>query len=548
MPYTRGRVLDVGSGQVRLFKHWITLDDGHDHNQTRVSDIVADGQKDIPFTDASLDAVFSSHFIEHCAEWKSAIGLWWSKIKVGGHLVLYWPHPDHYPKCGTYGANPDHKHDIYPSMIMDLMKENAGGWECLEDETRSGPSEYSQLMVFRKRPDAEQIYKPYRKHEKGLLVIRYGAYGDQLLASSPLPELKKQGWHITYNGESGSATVIAKDPHIDTFIIQDKDQVPNENLSQYWAELGKRYSRVINFCESVEGTSLALPGSSKDKWPLALRNKHLDMNYMEFTHDLAEVPHNFAQKFHATPAEIALAAEQRKEAIGDRPLIAWSLRGSSVHKVWPYVRAVVARLIFKTDAAVMLLGDKTCQDFEAAITTYVAELCGKSACKRVWVTSGDMPIRASMTFAAHCADVLVGPETGIMNAAALEQTQKVIFLSHSSRENLTKHWVNTRVLESFPACRPCHQLHYGWDRCHKDEGTQTAVCQSAISPDDAETAILAALDDVRAAKVCAAEIIADIVAAKSDDNEDVLGRELVVSLREPAVIRKRPRSNGAAHP
>ena len=47
----------------------------------------------------------SSHFIEHCDLWKAAIGLWWSKIKVGGHLVLYWPHPDLYPKKGQPGAN-----------------------------------------------------------------------------------------------------------------------------------------------------------------------------------------------------------------------------------------------------------------------------------------------------------------------------------------------------------------------------------------------------------------------------------------------------------
>lgn len=516
VPYTRGRVLDVGSGQVRLFSHWITQDTGKDYGDKRVADIRADGEKEILFSDGTLDAIVASHFIEHCSIWQASIGLWWSKLKIGGYLVLYWPHPDHYPKIGTYGANPDHKHDIYPEMIRGLMAEKAGGWELLEDETRIEGNEYSQFMVYRKRGDAEQIVKPWRRQPKSCLVIRYGAFGDALLASSILPELKKDGWHITYNGQSDSAAVIAHDPHVDAFILQDKDQVPNENLGPYWLALSKRYDRVIQLNESVEQTSLAMPGTSKDKWPAALRRKELGrINYMEFTHDLAEVPHVFHQRFYATDAEKALAAEQRQMAIGDRPLIVWVLRGSSVHKVWPYVRAICARLIFKTDAAIMLLGGKDSVDFEKTILTYVAEVCGRDAVKRIWTGAGILPIRASMVFATQCADVLVGPETGLLNAAALDPTQKVIFLSHSSQENLTKHWINYRVLEAFPACRPCHQLHYGWDRCNQDKATGAALCQSMIEPDAAEAAIMSALTDALEAKKIVTSIAAAAVDAES---------------------------------
>lgn len=500
VPYTRGRVLDVGSGRIRAFSHWITLDNSKDHGGGRMADIAADGEKDIPFADESLDAIFSSHFIEHCVLWKAAIGLWWSKIKAGGHLVLYWPHPDHYPKCGQPGANTDHKHDIYNADILTLMQENAGGWDCLEDEVRSEESEYSGFMVFKKRGDKVQNYAPFRKLEKSVLVIRYGAFGDALLASSILPGLKKQGYHVTYNGESGSSAVIAFDPHIDRLILNDSNQVPNENLGQYWDKLATRYTKVINLNESVENTILSLPGSSKDKWPTALRHKHLNINYMEFTHDLAGVPYEFAQKFYARDEEVKLAWEQRKEACGDRPLIGWVLRGSSVHKTYPYIKSVIARIISKTDACVMLMGGKDSAEVEMAILGTVGDLCGKEAMKRVWVTCGDFPIRATMVFATNCVDVLVGPETGVMNGGALENVQKVVFLSHSSQENLTKHWKNTRVLEAFPECRPCHQLHYGWSRCKEDKRTGTAICQSEISADETEAAILAALADAAKAK------------------------------------------------
>lgn len=46
---------------------------------------------DVP--DGSQDYVFSSHCIEHIAEWEAALDLWISKVRVGGVLFLYLPHP-----------------------------------------------------------------------------------------------------------------------------------------------------------------------------------------------------------------------------------------------------------------------------------------------------------------------------------------------------------------------------------------------------------------------------------------------------------------------
>lgn len=47
---------------------------------------------------ASQDYVFSSHGLEHIAEWQSALAEWTSKLKPGGILFLYLPHPD----CGLW--------------------------------------------------------------------------------------------------------------------------------------------------------------------------------------------------------------------------------------------------------------------------------------------------------------------------------------------------------------------------------------------------------------------------------------------------------------
>lgn len=47
---------------------------------------------------ASLDYVFSSHCLEHIAEWQAELAVWIDKLKPGGVLFLYLPHPD----CGIW--------------------------------------------------------------------------------------------------------------------------------------------------------------------------------------------------------------------------------------------------------------------------------------------------------------------------------------------------------------------------------------------------------------------------------------------------------------
>ncbi|GAI29487.1 unnamed protein product [marine sediment metagenome] len=46
------------------------------------------------FDDASLDFVFSSHCLEHIENWREALCEWVKKLKPGGMLFLYLPHPD----------------------------------------------------------------------------------------------------------------------------------------------------------------------------------------------------------------------------------------------------------------------------------------------------------------------------------------------------------------------------------------------------------------------------------------------------------------------
>lgn len=519
VPYTRGTGVDVGSGHNRVFPHFTTIDSGKDFGGEKVADIHAPGET-LPFGDKTLDFVFSSHFLEHVVDYRAALTDWWRTIKVGGHLVLYLPHKLLYPNIGQPGANPDHKHDFMPADILVAMagaaKAVGAGWDLVENEERGLNDEYSFFQVYRKRADEQRRDVPWQRQpggKKRALVIRYGAFGDQIQASSILPLLKEQGYHVTYNTAPRGHQIIQHDPHIDEFLIQDENQVPNGMLGMYWERLQERYDRIVNLSGSVEDGLLAHHERSMSfHYPHEVRHKLLNVNYMERTHDIAGVPHRFNPQFYPTDEEKDRAATV---VAGDVPVILWVMSGSSVHKSWPYVDIAIHELLKHSNARIITVGDKGCQPLEEQVACRalgafamepeqahklaqmkVDELAplvdAKYGAGRLMMTSGLWSIRFTMAVAQRCHAV-VGPETGVLNAVAmLPEVGKVLMLSHSSEENLSKHWANTISLAPKVACHPCHRMHYSFRYCPQDEKTGGSVCAAAIKTGD----VLRAIDGV----------------------------------------------------
>lgn len=476
VPYTNGRGLDLGCGPSKAFPHFIGVDNNKDEAlfgiRAKEADIIVPTCERLDmFASDSMDFVFSSHLLEHIKDHKAALREWWRVIKVGGHLVIYLPHKALYPNIGTEGANPDHVHDFVPSDIVDAMKD-CGGWDLLRNEDRADGTEYSFFQVYRKRSDAMQVYSLPKRPEKCAAVVRYGGIGDMIQAASVFPLLKEQGYHVTVYTTDIGKEVLQNDPNIDAFYIQGRDQVPNAALWHFWANEQKKYDKWVNLCESVEATLLALPDRSVYHWSHEARHSLMNRNYLEMTHDIAQVPHKYGARFYPTVQEQEWAKHERA-AIKGR-LICWSLSGSSVHKAWPWTDQVIARLLLQyPDVHIMLMGDATCQMLESGWQNEPRVLC----------RSGVYSIRQSLTI-APLADIVIGPETGLLNAVGMLPVPKVVMMSHSSRENLTKHWKNTIALT--PAgldCYPCHKMHYGWSGCRRNPDSAAAQCQHDISTD-----------------------------------------------------------------
>jgi hypothetical protein len=86
--FCQGRGLDVGGG-LWPFPGSTPID-------TASGPGTANKLSDIP--DGSQDYVFSSHTLEHIADWRDALAVWVAKVKPGGILFLYLPHPE----CGLW--------------------------------------------------------------------------------------------------------------------------------------------------------------------------------------------------------------------------------------------------------------------------------------------------------------------------------------------------------------------------------------------------------------------------------------------------------------
>lgn len=488
-PFLRGRGIDIGAGDFKILPHAISVDNCH-HSQFGLQirpDVYVDTAEDLTvFGSQSMDFVYSSHLLEHMIDPQKTLKEWWRLVKPGGYLILYLPHEDYYPKVGEDGANPDHKWNLNNDQVTIWMSNVSGTWDLIKNQTRNEDDEYSFLQIYKKLIKSPGVknqcsYTEFNTNKKAL-VCRFGAFGDLMQASSVFAGLKDQGYEVTLMCSPPGVDVVLHDPHIDHFMILDKDQIPNGNLMDFWSWQAKKYDKFVNLSESVEGTLLGMHERAPRWWSPSVRHERMNKNYVQFQHELAGLPHKPQVMFYPTLEEKQWARKER-EKIKSKFVIMWSLAGSSVHKVWAGMDNVLAAILLDyPEAEIVLVGGPEAQMLEA----------GWENEPRIHKTCGKWSIRQTLSFLSE-VDIVVGPETGVMNAAAQMNCWKILLLSHSTWENLCRDWEKTiAVWSENTNCKgrgnnevpACHTLHYGWESCTKHEESGTAQCQFDIKPEE----------------------------------------------------------------
>ena len=490
LPYLARGGLDIGCGPAKVWPQMIGVDSGKDTDlfgvEMRPDIVVPDAGRLAIFADGSAESIFSSHCLEHIEDWHGALREWWRLLKVDGYLCLYLPHADLYPNIGQPGANPDHKHDFLPEHIIDFCRLAFGDWSLVNAQTRGDGNEYSFLLVFQKKARGHGQSEPYLapRAAKRAGIVRIGGNGDALWAASVAAHLHDAGYEVTCYVAANGEEVLRHDPHIAKIVVLPQGILNDEELLEYWAHEAPKFDKWVNLIGSVETRLLPHQSHIDFYLPQAVRHGLMNRNYLDMVHSYAELPDGTPsrQKFYPTAAEVKWARETRGRLPGK--LVMLSPTGSGPFKAWPHAQKLIELL---ADAGVysIMVGDlKHLPDLD---------MVERHGVEYGHIVGQEFPLRLAMTLCLE-ADAFVGTESVFANVVAHEPLPKVVLLSHSSNDNLTRDWINCAALEAPVACHPCHRIHNaGAVMCSKDTTTGAAACMASYSAEDVAALVLQSL-------------------------------------------------------
>jgi ADP-heptose:LPS heptosyltransferase len=325
---------------------------------------------------------------------------------------------------------------------------------------------------------------------KWATICRYGGIGDNLVASSVLPGLRKRYGRVEVITQRPQHVIFQNNPYIDKLSAYNKDEIPGTHWQDWHWIRSKESDFFVNLSHSMETMLAFLPGQCQFQWPADIRRRLADKSYLEIVHDICGIPYSEIEPgFYPTDEELADVRKVKANEVGEK-CVAWVLTGTRFDKNYPHSAYAIARIIQDLKTPVVLVGGPG-RDmvYAEAIRSHVTDQNGTpeglhvvispSLEKEVW------PIRRVCSF-VQVADVVVGPDTGPMWAVAMSEVPKVALLSHASPTNITKHWKHTTTLHANPNrvdCWPCHQLHDKTDTCRLNKDKTGAACISDISVD-----------------------------------------------------------------
>jgi ADP-heptose:LPS heptosyltransferase len=377
-----------------------------------------------------------------------------SKIKIGGHLILLLPYTE-----------------IEKDQIFKLVAK-CGAWLQKEALLREG----FHLHVYKKLTGAKRIDHPRPTKKPRVCVARYGAIGDGVMLTPLLKQLDEDGYHVTLNCTEYALPVFKNNPHIHNIVLQEREAIPNPELGEYWAEWAKEYDRYINLSESIEGKLLKVEGRKEFFTSSEYRRETCgSVNYFDHTMALGGYSDKTGTRgeLHFTEKERKWADQFKKNQNTDF-LVAWALNGSSHHKIYALIQPVIDQLTsLLPNAKFLLLGDDRAKPMEFD-HPQVIKGCGVFDLREV------MGI-------VSVSDLVIGPESALINFAGCFDVPKIALLSHSSWQNLCANWTNDYSLapdQELAPCYPCHQLHYTRESCPiitiADQETNEPLCDGPI--------------------------------------------------------------------
>lgn len=472
--YLKGVVFDLGCGNEKIWTGAIGIDISGKSASFHID--LSDPSALNIFSEGCADVVFSSHLLEDFFNTEAQLKAWWRLVKPNGHMILYLPHKDFYPNIGQPGSNPNHKKDFSPVDILTIMHRFAS-FNVVSNNSYNGKDEYSFELILQKKPQALKNF--FAKIEsifpkKKAIVIRYGGMGDMIMITPVLKMLKLHGYHVTVNTVPANVCALDNNPNIDEILLQSEDMFPIGQVKDYVAYLETKYDRVINLCGSIEDKFLKNPRRYENYYEMFKNTgkEKLDgINYYD------ETLKQSGFKETGLNGEIFLSKSEQESCDWFKKnnehyfTIMYCLKGSSSHKFCTLSEDIIEHILdAHKDIKVYIAGGKDVQPIGWERERLVNKI-------GVWShrTSIIMP---------SVMDLVISPETGVLNAAGCFSTPKIGLLTHSSKNNLTKYFENDYSVQSKAECSPCHKLVHDINFCQMAKEYNVPICADSFDKDE----------------------------------------------------------------
>lgn len=330
------------------------------------------------------------------------------------------------------------------------------------------------------------------KANTGACIARQGGFGDNLIASSVLPGLKKRFGYVEVISGKPLHVMFENNPYIDKLSALEPGfpkGVGGIDWQVWYKDRGKEYEFFANLSHSCEVTGVTMPAQTAYYWPTKYRQKMYHKSYLEIVHDICDIPYDeINPNFYPTEEE-KQQAEDTKAKVGGK-YIGWVISGSRIDKVHPQADMMIAKIIRDLKVSVVMFGGPG-KDYE------LAKLI-QGEVKKTNKTLDGLHLAISTTpetpewgprricTQAQMSDIVVGPDTGPMWAVAMHDMPKILMASHAGGHNIAAHWKNTTILEADRErvpCYPCHRLIDSADQCTPNEDKNGAACISDITVD-----------------------------------------------------------------
>jgi hypothetical protein len=290
-----------------------------------------------------------------------------------------------------------------------------------------------------------------KKKEK-ILILRGGQGIGDLLFTTPIPRLlAAEGYSVDVAVWPANQAVYAFNPYVKNLIYYPE---PDQYLE--WKEkLEKDYKRIVYLGDTLEVKYLHRTDGLFGPIPSLeeRRAAAVGQNYINETVRTAgfDIPPGkfYRPELYLSGEETKIIDRYREElALSGKKIVFWNLNGSTKNKCvvrgFHYLREVLAQVP---------------NSVHWIVDGFESEFANMPQDPRVKHSSWDLRTSLLLT---QLADVVIGPESALVNAAGAYDTPKVIFYSHSAPENLGIGYRNHYPICPSCDCHPCYLLTLDW--------------------------------------------------------------------------------------